>query len=132
MNYPDGNPKTAQGAKKPPMWLNPFPALIHLATAFADGAAKYGPFNWRKSKVSASVYIAAAQRHIGSYEDGEEFDPVSKVHHLAHAMACMAIVLDAKECGALNDDRPAPAPSAAMIKRFAEFGTLELQTKDLT
>jgi len=28
------------------------------------------------------------------------------VHHLGHALACLAILLDAQEAGMLGDDRP--------------------------
>ena len=54
--YPDGNPKTAQGALKVPLHLVPPSAMHYLALAFRDGATKYGPYNWRDKGVSASVY----------------------------------------------------------------------------
>jgi hypothetical protein len=38
--------------------------------------------------------------------DGEEVASDSGVHHLGHAMACLAILLDAQETGNLVDDRP--------------------------
>jgi len=113
--YPDNNPKTIYGVAKPPLNLIPAPALLHVAMAFGDGARKYGPYNWREKTVSSSVYVAAAMRHLASWQDGEEYDPVSGVHHLGHAMACMSIILDAQAVSNLNDDRPAPAPTAEMI-----------------
>ena len=58
--YPDNNPKTLLGVTKVPMHLVPPSAKIALAEAFADGARKYGPYNWREKKVSASIYIAAS------------------------------------------------------------------------
>jgi hypothetical protein len=45
-------------------------------------------------------------RHIEAWFNGEQQAQDSHVHHLAHAMACMAILLDAEACGMLNDDRP--------------------------
>lgn len=70
--YPDGNPKTAAGACKVPLHLVPPSATHYLALAFKDGAEKYGPYNWREKGVSASVYIAAAMRHMDAYRDRED------------------------------------------------------------
>lgn len=104
--YPDDNPKTAIGVTKVPLHLVPPSAKHYLAAAFSDGAKKYGPYNWRDKTVSSSVYIGAAQRHIDAWWDGEDLSADAKVHHLAHAMACLAIVLDAANVSKLNDDRP--------------------------
>lgn len=104
--YPDNNPKTAIGVTKVPLHLVPPSAKHFLASAFADGAKKYGPYNWRDKTVSSSVYLGAAQRHMDAWWDGEAVSADAKVHHLAHAMACLAIVLDAETVGKLNDDRP--------------------------
>lgn len=100
------NPKDKYGLAKTNMFLVPPSAEIYLATAFEDGAKKYGPYNWRDKDVKASVYIAACKRHLAKWVDGEDTDDKSGVHHLAHAMACLAIVLDAGECDTLIDDRP--------------------------
>ena len=113
---PDTNPKTRFGMAKPPMALIPSTALVHMAEAFRDGAAKYGPANWRKDPVSASTYLNAALRHTHEWLDGEQEDPVSKVHHLAHAMSCLAILIDAQATNTLIDDRPPPAPTADLIR----------------
>jgi hypothetical protein len=120
--YPDDNPKTTIGVTKVPLHLVPPSAKHYLALAFKDGAAKYGPYNWREKKVSASVYVAAAQRHIDAWWDGEDLSEDAKVEHLAHAMACMAIVLDAKSIGMLNDDRPFKGASPQLQKEFADAG----------
>lgn len=118
-SYPDGNPKSVQGAKKHSLRYSPTAALVHMNGAFADGAAKYGAANWREKGVAGSVYIDAALRHIALYFDGgEQVASDSKVHHLGHAMACLAIILDAEAAGTLTDDRPAPMPNLeALLKR---------------
>jgi hypothetical protein len=103
---PDTNPKTAYGVQKAPVHLVPPPALLALAEVMGLGAKKYGPYNWREHAVSASVYQAAAMRHLLAWWSGESIDPESGQSHLAHAMACCAIVLDAEAVGKLNDDRP--------------------------
>lgn len=118
--YPDDNPKTLHGVRKVPYHLVPPSAVIYLATALKDGGAKYGPYNWRESRISSSTYIAACKRHIDAWWDGEERAEDSGVHHLAHAMACLALLLDADSVGMLNDDRPAPGAAAELIKRFTE------------
>ena len=123
--YPDGNPKTQFGIKKPQLDKIPSTALLHLGVVMALGAAKYGPYNWRGAKVSSSVYVAAADRHVRTWLDGESLDPESNASHLAHAMACCAILIDADECGCLNDDRPIIAPTAEMIKRFSLTGSFK-------
>jgi hypothetical protein len=116
--YPDNNPKSVYGVQKPPMHLNPPTALVLMSEVFKLGAEKYGPYNWREKSVSANVYVAAALRHIHSYYDGEDQDSESGVSHLAHAMACMAIILDATVTGNLIDDRPTPGKTAALIEHL--------------
>jgi hypothetical protein len=108
--YPDDNPKTVHGVAKCPLHLIPPPALLAEAEVFGLGAKKYGAYNWREHRVSASVYQAAALRHLMAWWDGESTDPESGQSHLAHARACLGIVLDAEKHGRLNDDRPVAVP----------------------
>lgn len=104
--YPDDNPKTAIGVTKAPYHLVPPVAIHHTAAAFADGAKKYGPYNWREKRVSSSVYYGAALRHLTAWWDGEDLSQDAQVHHLGHVMACCAIILDGMGINMLNDDRP--------------------------
>jgi len=113
--YPDDNPKTRFGLAKPPIALIPGPALVVMAEAMRDGANKYGPANWRQKPVTTSTYTSAALRHLLAWIDGEEDAPDSGVHHLGHAMSCLAIILDAQAQGTLNDDRPTPGKTAELI-----------------
>lgn len=106
-NSPDKtNPKDLLGAKKVSITKLPMVGVLHGAHAMMNGAGKYGPYNWRDNKVIASIYIDAAARHLASWFEGEEIAEDSGVHHLGHAIACMAILLDAQETGNLVDDRP--------------------------
>jgi hypothetical protein len=116
---PDTNPKSAFGIQKPPMHLIPAPAMIQTAMVFKLGAAKYGPYNWRHTSVAASVYVSAAQRHLASWHDGESLDPESGQPHLAHVIACAAILLDAMAGGNLIDDRPPAGCAGEMIADIA-------------
>ena len=111
---PDTNPKTRMGALKIPLHLVPPSAMHALAIAFEDGARKYKPFNWRRDEVSSTVYYAALLRHVSAWFDGEDVAKDSGIEHLHHAMACLAILIDAKSVGKLNDDRPTAGASAKL------------------
>ena len=118
--YPDNNPKSAFGTKKVPLHLNPSSALIYMALGFRDGAKKYGPFNWREKSVAASVYLAAVKRHIEAWQDGEEVALDSGLPHLGHALACLAILVDAQSVGNLVDDRPKPGAAPGLLAAWEE------------
>lgn len=113
--YPDDNPKTTHGALKIDLSLVPPSAIIAEARVMALGAKKYGPYNWREKTVSSRVYTAAAMRHILTWQDGEDTDPESGESHLAHARACLGILLDAKSIGKLNDNRPAAGAAGRLL-----------------
>lgn len=100
------NPKDLFGAKKVSISKLPAVAVAHAAHAMMDGAQKYGAYNWRDKAVIASIYVDAAHRHIDNYFEGQRRAKDSEVHHLGHAIACLAIILDAEETGNLIDDRP--------------------------
>lgn len=118
--YPDNNPKSITGVKKVPLHLNPPSALIYMALGFKDGATKYGPFNWRDKDVAISVYMSAVRRHLEAYWDGEEDATDSGYPHLAHALACLAILVDAKESGSLVDDRPTAGGAPRLLHEWEE------------
>ena len=100
------NPKDILGVKKVSLTKLPFVAVLHGAHAMMNGASKYGAYNWRAKDVKASIYVDAAIRHLGDWFEGQETASDSGVHHLGHAIACCAILLDAQENGNLIDDRP--------------------------
>lgn len=118
--YPDNNPKTAFGAKKLPLELVPPSAVAALAEAFADGAKKYGPYNWRDKSISSSVYYGAALRHLSAWWDGEDYAPDSGIHHLHHALACIALIIDGASVDKLNDNRPPKGAAGKMQKAWLE------------
>ena len=112
------NPKDITGRKKPQLHLIPPASLIYQALGMQDGAAKYGPYNWRDNKVVASIYISACMRHLGQWLDGEELANDSQKPHLAHAISCLGILIDALETGNLQDDRPTPGAASALMKKW--------------
>ena len=113
------NPKDLLGTKKVSLTKFPMTALIHGAHAMMNGAAKYGPYNWRAKDVIASIYVDAACRHLAAWFEREETAEDSGVHHLGHALASIAIILDAQENGNLIDDRPS-AKTAEVVKNLLD------------
>lgn len=99
------NPKDVVGSDKIPLHLWPETATIMGSLGLLDGALKYGRMNWRVAGVRASIYYDAAKRHMNKWFEGEESDPDSGLPHLCHALACLAILVDAEAAGKLNDDR---------------------------
>ena len=102
------NPKDAIGTTKLPLHLWPETATALGCLGLLDGALKYGRANWRHAGVRASVYVDACRRHMAAWFEGEDDDPDSGLPHLAHALACLAIVVDAEAAGMLVDDRQTP------------------------
>lgn len=103
---PSTDPKGQAGSEKPQLHLIPTIAMQELAASLADGATRYGAYNWRNTRVSASTYISAMMRHTDAYRDGEELTTDSLVTHLGAIMANCSILLDAAKHGTLDDDRP--------------------------
>lgn len=105
MSQKDTNPKDAIGSDKLPLHLWPATATAMGCIGLLNGMLKYGRSNWRVAGVRASIYVDAAKRHLDAWFEGEEVDPDDGVPHLAAALACLAIIVDAKAADNLNDDR---------------------------
>ncbi|MFL9943705.1 dATP/dGTP diphosphohydrolase domain-containing protein [Paraburkholderia graminis] len=101
----DTNPKDAIGSGKLPLHLWPATASALGSLGLLDGMLKYGRSNWRVAGVRASIYVDAAKRHLDKWFEGQDNDADSGLPHFAHALACMAILVDAQAAGKLNDDR---------------------------
>lgn len=71
---------------KAPMDLLPYESLEEIAKVLAFGAKKYERANWAQG-INQSRLISAAMRHLGQYNNGEDFDSESETLHLANA-AC--------------------------------------------
>lgn len=112
------NPKDLIGTNKLPFHLWPETATALGALGLLDGALKYGRSNWRVAGVRASIYYDAARRHLNKWFEGEDYDPDSGLPHLAHLLACVAIVVDAEAAGMLNDDRMVPGGYAEHIAKL--------------
>jgi hypothetical protein len=119
MNEPKPtNPKDAIGSDKLPLHLWPATASILGCLGLLDGACKYGRSNFRAIGVRASIYVDAAKRHIDAWMEGEDDDLDSGVHHLGHALASLAILVEAIAKGNLTDDRNYPTEHRAWVERY--------------
>lgn len=85
--------------------------------AMLNGSLKYGRANWRRIGVKASIYVDACQRHLSAWFEGREADEEG-VPHLASALACLAIIVDAEAAGTLIDDRQVSGGHAELVERL--------------
>lgn len=100
------NPKDIIGSDKIPLHLWPTTASVLGSLGLLAGALNYGRGNFRVVGVKASIYYDACNRHLNAWFEGEDLDPDSGLPHLAHALSCLAIIVDAMYADKLTDDRP--------------------------
>jgi len=117
------NPKDIIGSDKLPLHLWPTTATAMGCLGFLEGALKYGRSNFRAVGVRSSIYYDAARRHLDAWWEGEDNAPDSGLPHLAHLLACVAILVDAQACNKLNDDRMYPGG----YREFADDLTKEVR-----
>jgi hypothetical protein len=84
--------------------LIPYISSLEHARAFMVGEKKYGRYNYCKGH-QASQLVAAAERHLKAWFQGEEHDPKDGQHHLGSVMACCSMILRQQELGTLIDNR---------------------------
>ena len=112
------NPKDVVASGKLPLHLWPPTATALGCTAMLEGLLKYGRSNWRPAGALASVYVGAALRHLLAWYEGENNAPDSGLPHLGHALACLAILVDAQANGNLVDDRQYPGGYNALVRQL--------------
>ncbi len=74
--------------------LLPPHALEETVKVLTFGAQKYERDNWQKVPDSKRRYYDALQRHLWAWKRGEQLDPESGIHHLAHAMCCLMFLYE--------------------------------------
>ncbi len=94
---------------KPDLSLVPHCVDVAIAEALMDGEVKYGRYNYCKGH-QVSKLLAAAKRHIGQFQDGEDIAADSGLSHLSHALANLAMIVHETQLGTLVDDRYKSAP----------------------
>lgn len=117
-NKKDTNPKDAAATTRLDFSAWPETASAYGALAMTEGAYKYGAYNYRVAGVQASVYVSALRRHMAKWYNGEDYDPITGVPHLANALACIGVLIDAIEANALVDDRPPKTDMGRLLKEF--------------
>ena len=90
--------------------LLPPDALDAIAQVFTYGAAKYADRNWEGGMAWGRLF-AAMMRHCWAFWRGEDVDPESGLPHLAHAGACVLMLLAYMQRGIGHDNRK-PRPGA--------------------
>jgi hypothetical protein len=124
----DTNPKDAIATNKLPLHLVSPIVKAYQAIAHFLGNVKYGAWNYRAAGARASIYRSALDRHVDAWWEGEEIDPVDGTPHLANALCCLNILIEAKHSGGLIDDRP-PSRSPELAKLRASFEALMPQIR---
>lgn len=112
------NPKDIIGSDKLPLHLWPETATALGSLGLLDGLLKYGRSNFRAIGVKTTIYIDACRRHLNAYFEGEDVDPDSGLSHLSHALACLAIIVDADAAGVLTDDRQYPGGYRQLVTKL--------------
>lgn len=83
---------TKHDQNKAPLDLLPYEGLEAIAQVLGFGAKKYARGQWMGG-IEYSRLIAAAQRHIGQFNSGQDMDEESGLSHLAHAGCCILFLL---------------------------------------
>ena len=109
------NPKDLIGSGKLPLHLFPTTARAYGVLGLLDGMLKYGRSNWRAVGIRASIYYDAVGRHLDAWLEGEDNASDSGLPHLAHAIAGIAIIIDATVKGNMTDDRLYPTNYRQMM-----------------
>lgn len=80
-------------------------SLIYaVAKVMMFGASKYAKHNWRKG-MKWSIPRDCLQRHLTAWDDGEECDKESRLSHLYHAAANIAMLIEYEHTFPELDDR---------------------------
>lgn len=87
-------------------FLFPIRALAETNRVFTYGGKKYDIGNWHSGDgFDWQRLIDAAYGHIGNFQLGENYDKETKMYHLAHAMCCLAMLLEHQIVNLGNDTR---------------------------
>ena len=95
---------TKNDSNKPAISLIPKDFLEETAAVFTFGAAKYGKHNFKQG-IEISRTIDAAFRHLLAFNEGQDLDSESKLSHLGHAAASIAMTIYNLKNNPQLDDR---------------------------
>lgn len=98
-------PGTKYDGAKPRTDLLPVYPMIEEAKVLAYGAEKYNARNWEAGFDWSRAY-GALLRHLFAFWQGEDIDPESGLHHLAHARCELDFLFEFTRTHKEFDDRP--------------------------
>jgi len=78
-------------------------ALEETVKVLTFGAQKYARDNWQIVPDAKRRYFDAVQRHMWAWKQGEQMDPESGIHHLAHAMCGLMFLYEHDIMYSLNN-----------------------------
>lgn len=78
--------------EKPPINLIPYDAKVEIGKVLGFGQNKYGRAQWTGG-IEYSRLLAAAERHMGLFNSGQNLDEESKLEHIAHAAVNLCMLL---------------------------------------
>lgn len=122
----NGNGFKKFDAGKPRWSLMPWPALREVLKVLEVGAKTYGDWNWKDNhkEVKWSRYMDAFDRHyIDGFKEGQDYDKVTGIYELAHAICNLIFLLIYQIFGLGIDDRPRWRRAPEEVKTV-EFKTL--------
>lgn len=90
---------------KAPINLLPYEFIEGVANVLAVGAKKYAPYGWADKSMDYSRIIAAAYRHLGKFEKGEDLDRDDNLHHMLHLSCCAMFLFMYYVTGLGRDNR---------------------------
>lgn len=73
--------------------LIPLEAINEVTDVLEVGAQKYAVDNWKHVPEARTRYYDASIRHITAWFGGEQLDPETGKHHLAHGICCLMFLL---------------------------------------
>lgn len=73
--------------------LLPVEPIEELTKILTYGANKYSANSWQNVEPFFERYYAALMRHLMAWRKGEIIDPESGLHHLSHALCCIAFLI---------------------------------------
>lgn len=74
--------------------LMPIHAEQEVVDVLTKGAEKYGDHNWICVERPNYRYYSAMRRHVAAWQRGEQTDPETNNHHLAHAVCSLLFLLE--------------------------------------
>lgn len=104
MKEANESPGIKHDTGKPDLSLLSYGALAEISKAFMFGEKKYGRYNYLGGMDWMRI-AGALLRHTYKWSWGEDKDDESNIHHLAHAGACVIMLLDYTLNKIGNDNR---------------------------